>query len=130
MNREGIIKKYNDNEIKSTSEFYHLVNTMRDYVKPPLYYAKGDVFSYRMGHKSRPIVLYKIKKDSYIFIPLTTTEDELSVGNYSSRFFGNGFFSKQLITLHFGLLKDNFIGVLNDSKGLNKAYKDIINHFI
>lgn len=130
MTKEKVIEKYEKDKSVSSGELIKWVRHISVKCNQPVNYKKGDVFIFRSSvGKTRPYVLYRVIKEEYILIPLSTTEDVLNAGTYNSRFFGSGFFSKSLITLHTDMLKGNFIGVLEDSRGLNEAFKNIKKHF-
>ena len=89
----------------------------------PRYLKKGDVVSNGVGAKKRPCVVVKVDKDFVYAIPLSTTEDELSLCASSSRFFDNGWFTRGVSVVSTDYAIDNFIGVYDNIKLLNKAIK-------
>jgi hypothetical protein len=89
--------------------------------KPPLKYKKGDVIANGIGVKKRPIVVIRIIGELLFCIPLSTTKDEFNLCESDSRFMGSGWFSKGLSVVSKEYANDNFIGVYDNPKLLNKA---------
>lgn len=92
----------------------------------PTYIKKGDVITCHQGVKSRPSVIIKVQKDgTCIYIPLTSTENVHCMTESKSRFFAEGCFSKSfsVCTQEFAL--DNFVGVYDNMKYVNKAIKEL-----
>jgi ribosomal protein S16 len=87
---------------------------------------KGDLFmGYSVNGKARPIVVAKIVKDLAYCICLTTTEDEYTLMPHNSRFLDEGFLTNSFILVKTKYIKDNFLGVMDDTRTLNKAIKII-----
>lgn len=87
---------------------------------------KGDVFTSFEGKKSRPCVVAKVLKNrTVLYIPLTSTENVHCMTPYKSRFWGEGCFSSAFSVCTEELAIENFIGVFESTKDLNKAIKDI-----
>lgn len=91
----------------------------------PLSLKKGDVYSIIIGKKSRPTVIIKVLKDTVLSIPLSTTKDELNLCEYSSRFFGKGYFSASIITSKSEYAHSKFLGVLDNNRCLNNAINEM-----
>jgi hypothetical protein len=88
---------------------------------------KGDVFSgMSVNGKHRPIVVAKVMKDTAYCIALTTTEDEHALIPHNSRFMDKGFYCNQFCKVKLDFITRMFTGVMEDSRGLNKAIKLII----
>lgn len=81
----------------------------------------GDVFVNLVGGKNRPIVIVKVLEDVVLGVPLSTTEDSLNLVQFKSRFFGNNYFSKQVIITKYELAMEKFTGVFDSPRDLNKA---------
>tara|TARA_R110000796_G_scaffold90732_1_gene194693 strand:- start:3 stop:419 length:417 start_codon:yes stop_codon:yes gene_type:complete len=84
---------------------------------------KGDVYITQLGTKSRPVVICKVLGDVVLAIPLSTTENELTLTNSNSRFFGDNFFSKQVIMSTYEYAMEHYAGVFDNNTNLNKAVK-------
>jgi hypothetical protein len=128
MSRDEIIERANK-ENSSSKQILAWMSTMNLNSKEPIKYKKGDVFSFNLSSKPRPYVIIKQVKELIISIPLTTCKDELSVHFYNSRFMGQGYFSNQLLAFKESHIKDNFIGVLDDTKNINIAFKQIVEYY-
>lgn len=128
MKKEEILKRFKVNPEITSYELINWIKTMQDEVAPNKY-KKGDVFNYNVVFKPRPYVIIKQVRDTVIAIPLSLTDDELSIHPYSSRFFGEGFFSKQLMTFKISHIEGKFIGVLDDNKNINIAFKKIKEYY-
>ena len=89
------------------------------------YLKKGDVYTAAVGSKKRPVVIAKILDDIVLGIPLSTTKDELNLYKSSSRFFKDGWFSKQLISASKQYAYDNWVGIYDNHKRLNIAVKEL-----
>jgi|TARA_R110000782_G_scaffold80930_1_gene160114 hypothetical protein len=84
---------------------------------------KGDVFKYHIGAKIRPVVICKVVGGLVLAIPLSTTEDNMNLCESKSRFFGDNFFGKQIVTVAYDHAMDNFCGVFDNNTSLNKAVR-------
>jgi hypothetical protein len=92
----------------------------------PNHIKKGDLFlGFSVNGKGRPVVVAKIVKDIAYCIALTTTEDEYTLMPHNSRFLEEGFFSNSFMVAKTSYIKQNFIGVMDDTRTLNKAIKII-----
>lgn len=117
----------------SRKEFIRLINLVTPdsedipyiEVNKPKYLKKGDVYIAAVGSKKRPVVIAKILDDIVLGIPLSTTKDELNLYKSSSRFFKNGWFSKQLISARKQYAYDNWVGIYDNHKRLNIAVKEL-----
>lgn len=90
---------------------------------------KGDVYGWDGGAKVRPCVIIKVMKHVSYGIPLTTTLDEMVLMRSNSRFFGNSYYSRAIECAKNDYIFDNFIGVHDNPKELNKAIKLIMDEF-
>lgn len=117
----------------SRKEFIRLINLVTpdsedlpySDISKPKYLKKGDVYLASVGSKRRPVVIAKILDDIVLGIPLSTTKDELNLYKSSSRFFGNGWFAKQLISANKQYAYDNWVGIYDNHKRLNTAIKEL-----
>lgn len=125
MRKEDVIAKL-ENKQYSKKETAHLIGMVSEKVNiPPSKYKKGDVYADNCGGKKRPVVIIKVLKDFVIGIPLSTKKDCLNLHPYKSRFFGEGWFSKQFCILNIEYLDKAFIGVFDNNKNLNEAIKKL-----
>lgn len=93
----------------------------------PSYIKKGDIFmGASINHKNRPFVVAVVKNDMAYCIPLSTTDDEYSLIPHNSRFLEPGFYGNSFLLVKADQIMDNFRGVLDDNRTLNKAIKLII----
>lgn len=92
---------------------------------------RGDVFICNVGNKNRPVVVISTKNSVVYGITLSTTNDCLNLYDGQSRFFGESFLGKGVVTAHEQFAIDNFIGVYDNPRVLKKAIeemkKEIIN---
>ena len=117
----------------SRKEFIRLINLVTPDsedipyadINKPKYLKKGDVYIAAVGNKRRPVVIAKILDDIVLGIPLSTTKDELNLYKSSSRFFKDGWFSKQLISASEQYAYDNWVGIYDNHKRLNIAVKKL-----
>lgn len=110
----------------SFAEVKHIIGTITCVENcAPSEFKKGDVFIQKVGVKSRPVVIIAVEEDIVYGIPLSTTEDELNLCESSSRFFGEGFFSKTLVSASFEYIRGNFAGVYDNPKVVNKAIREL-----
>lgn len=113
---KGLTKStYRANEV---ADLLHSVTTK---VSPPSRFKKGDVVIISSGGKHRPAVVAKVFDTTLAAIPLSTTEDELNLMPYTSRFLGQGYFGKYIVTLDKEKAFKFFAGVFDNSRDLNKA---------
>jgi hypothetical protein len=119
-------RMYNPKEVR------HLVNSVKSdkgYMAQtqPISIKVGDVFISQGGAKKRPFVVISVRKKLgvVISVPLTTTNDELALTPYTSRFFNSGWFSSQLITLKIDYVRENFAGVLENREAIREVKKDL-----
>ena len=89
----------------------------------PLELKKGDVFIGCSGAKKRPCVIIKIKNGMVFAIPLTSTENINNLHPYKSRFLGEGWFSNNYIVTSEEYVRENFVGVFDNTKNLNEGIK-------
>lgn len=98
----------------------------QDPINKPSKLRKGDVFLGYSGKKSRPCVVCKVLKDGTVtYIPLTGSENVHCLTESKSRFFGEGCFSKTFDVCTEEYATENFIGVYDNNKLLNKAIKTL-----
>jgi len=114
------------NEAHSGAMVKHLINSITSIeTKRPVKLRKGDVIVKECftTTKKRPYVLIKVLKEFSLALPLSTTEDSLNLCESDSRFFRVGFFSNQLVTLKNQDALENFAGIYDNPRNLNKAVK-------
>lgn len=92
---------------------------------PPSRLKKGDVFTTNEGgaSKCRPYVVVSVGDRCSLCIPLSTTKDCMNLSESSSRFFGDGYFSKSFVSFHNSFIMNNFVGVYDNQKKLELAQK-------
>ena len=129
--KEDIIKIIKDSPHPSfsKSQCVAFVRGVRKESNPPSKLRKGDVYGWNGGAKVRPCVIIKVLADVVYGIPMSTTEDEMNLMPYNSRFFGNGWYSRAIECSKHQFVKDNFLGVHDNPKELNKAIKLIMDEF-
>ena len=115
----------------SYQEVKHIIGTITE-VEPRQVskLKRGDVFLITgSGNnvKRRPAVIIKTTDCLVHAIPLSTTEDCLNLHTYKSRFFGEGYFSNQLISVKLEYVYDNFAGILDAPKDLKTAIEKLKN---
>ena len=115
-------QSYSPSEVRS---LVNSVNMIKEPARPPLRLKKGDVYVSYVGAKKRPVVICKVIGDIVIGVPLSTTENELNLMKSKSRFFGDGYFSKQFVTSTYEFAMENFTGVYDNEKLLRKAIKEL-----
>lgn len=99
-------------------------------IEAPSEIRKGDIFISGSGVKKRPCVIIKIKKGMVFALPLTSTENVNNLVPYKSRFLGEGWFSNNYIVTSEEHVRNNFVGVFDNTKCLNegiKALREFIN---
>lgn len=111
-------RNYTQKEVKSL--IYSI--SSKNHSNKPSVVKKGDVFiNCHSSNKPRPYIVAKVFKDRSICIAMSTTEDFLNVCSFSCRVFGDNYFSFNTILVNNDDIRDNFCGVLEDTKSLNNA---------
>lgn len=116
------VKSYGYNDVKEILESITAIGTSK---LKPTNIKKGDVFRAFTGKKNRYHCVVKVTKDVVIAIPMSTTEDCITLSSFKSRFFGENYFSTCLTTHCLEEAVENFCGVLEDNKSLNNAIKEL-----
>ena len=113
-------------------EVKHLINTVKTTVDgnisvSPSQVKQGDVFIAQGGTKRRPYVVISVRKKEGIAIavPLTTTNDELALTPYTSRFLREGWFTNQLMSVKLSFVIENFGGIMENRTAIRQFKKDI-----
>jgi len=120
-NKNKVLESLKD-KAYSFAEVKHLIGTITEVDKEsPTKYKAGDVFLAHVGVKKRPNCIIKVTDCLIFAIPMSTTEDCLNLTTYKSRFFGEGFFSSQLISASIEYVDENFVGVLDSPKDVRTA---------
>lgn len=122
----------------SRAEVQHLINSITHIAadtkskedweneRKPRWIKMHDVFTTKdSNEKYRPYVVVKVLEDTVVAMPLSTTEDSLSLCPSRSRFLKDGFFSKQLITVQKGLAEKRWCGVYDNPKLVRKAIREL-----
>lgn len=92
----------------------------------PSFIRKGDVIILPEGAKTRPCVVVKVLKDrTVVYIPLTSTENVHCLTPYKNRFFREGCFTKTFSVCTEETAIENFCGVFDNMKDLNRAIKEL-----
>lgn len=129
MKKDDVSNSIEDSRTYRGTEVRNLVQSVTVDVLTPFYLQFGDVILANVGRKRRPVVVVKVVEDLVMAIPLTTTEDSLSLGSYDSRFLGKGSFTKQIISLPLDYAVNNYFTILNDEENLNLAFEQIKEFF-
>ena len=106
-------------------EFRSIITSLTVLRQIPERIKKGDVIIIRMGVKSRPSVVVKVLKDVFYVMPLTTTEDNMNLVETYSRIFGKGYFSRAITAVDKEYAFNNWAGVYDNTRALNRAIKAI-----
>lgn len=120
--KELKVKNYGYNDVKQILE--SITQTGESKTRPKIL-KKGDVFRAFTGKKNRYHCVVKVKEEIVIAIPMTTTEDCITLSPFNSRFFGEHYFGTCITTHCIDEVFDNFCGVLEDNKSLNTAIKEL-----
>lgn len=125
--KKQILKEIDDTGSKTftKSEVKAIVNSLKKEISKPDRLKKGDVYVSSVGGKRRPVVICRVLGDIVIGIPLSTTEDVLNLMPFESRFVGHHFMTKQLITSTYEHAMENFTGVFDNNRAINKAVKEL-----
>lgn len=121
------------NEAHSAATVKHLIsgiNTIQSHAPTKL--RKGDVIlsTSSSSEKRRPMVIVKVLQETCLVLPLSTTEDSLNLVPSTSRFFKEGFFTKQVLTVKLENAYKNFAGVYDNPRELNKAIREMKRYLI
>lgn len=108
-------------------EVIHLITHMSSRLHCPDIIKKGDVYI-STHFKPRPHVIIKVCKDKVYSIPLTTTNNEFVLCKCNSRFFTESYFSNQLTMVKISYFKNNFIGIYDNTRHLNKVIIQLVEH--
>lgn len=131
MATKNKVLEYLKDKTYSFPEVKHIIGTITEIDREaPSVFKAGDVFIQDVGKKKRPVAIIKVTDCLIYGIPMSTTEDCLNLCTFKSRFFGEGFFSNQLVSASVEYIKDNFIGVLDSPKDLKTAVfklKELVN---
>lgn len=125
MKKNDIIETIEDSKTYKGKEVKGLISSVTADVIKPFNLKRGDVFKNNVGRKKRPCVVINIIDDIVLGIPLTTTEDSLSIGDYDSRFLGKGSFTKQIISVPFEYALNNYFTILDDDESLDNIHRQI-----
>jgi len=116
----------------TSAEVKHLIHTVKTTADgntsaSPSQVKSGDVFIAQGGAKRRPYVVISVRKKEGIAIavPLTTTDDELALTPYTSRFLRGGWFTNQLMSVKLSFVIDNFGGIMENRAAIRQFKKDI-----
>ncbi len=108
----------------SRNEITYIIQQVKTYPLPPTKYKKGDVIIIKDTlSKRRPSVVIKQLDNTVVVMSLSTTKDDLNLIPYTSRFYGTGYINNHIMTLPLHYANDNFIGVFDNTKVINKAIK-------
>lgn len=104
------------------SDFKILKNVHR-----PTKIKKGDIITVGGNTvvKSRPAIVVKVLKDrTVLYIPATSTDNVHCMTPFTDRFLKEGCFSRTLSVCTEDYALENFSGVFDNMKALNRAIKD------
>jgi len=122
-------KTYVGKEIRTRIAAAKIKSSVKDEKNLPTKIKRGYVLTAACGSKIRPVVVVKQIKDKIVFIPMTSGENIHSTIAFTSRFFGEGYFSLSLDVCTVKYAKKNFVGIFGDNKSLRQA-TDFIKTFI
>jgi len=114
------VKQYGYNDVV---EVLQSVTAISNSKIRPKELKKHDVIRTFEVRKARPGVIIKVLEDVVIVIPLSTTEDCINLCESKSRFFGEGFFSRNFVVVCKDEAMQNFLGVYDNPKLVNQACK-------
>lgn len=120
--KELKVKNYGYNDVKEILESITHVDTAKN---RPQQLKKGDVYRVWTGKKNRPVVVIKVTESMVIGLPLSSTKNALNLHNFKSRFFGEGYFSKAVVTTFKNEAMEDFVGVMEDRINVNIAIKKL-----
>ena len=121
--KKEILEKLESSPVKhyTTSMVRDLVHSVSSKgLKQVNYIKKGDVFI-TGAPKLRPNVVVSVQNDCCLCMSLSTTKDCMNIYESKSRFMGDGYFSKAIFAVPNYVIRENFIGVYDNPKRLNKA---------
>lgn len=98
---------------------------MEDNLTKPNRIKKGDIIISNFGGKMRPCVTVKVIKGLVCLIPLTTTQDELTLIPCGGRFYEGSYFSKGVAFMKEDYAIKFFKGVYEHNPSLNLAIKEL-----
>lgn len=126
MTKEEIIESIEVTKTYSGKEVRHLVHSCpeRPCKTSPTQLRKGDVYRHNQM-KGRPVVIIKVTKDKVWGISLSTTQDSMNMCESNSRFFRGQYFCYGLHSAPIDYALENFLGVFDNNKSLNKAIKQL-----
>jgi hypothetical protein len=127
--KEELYQELNDSNRATwaKSEVKNLITRASVRYHTPERLKKGDVILVNPGiGKKRPGVIVKVMHDYVLVIPLSTTEDvrNLCVSS-GSRFFKEGFFSRDILSVPIDIAMGNFISIYDNMKAINNAIKEM-----
>jgi hypothetical protein len=134
-NKKEVLRQLDDSgkPTYTIKEVKAIVNSIRKEIAKPTELKKGDVYVTSIGGKKRPVVVCGIIGNTVIGIPISTTEDGLNAVPFVSRFCGDNYFTKQVITSTYEHAMENFSGIFDNDTAVDKAleymkkfYKDIL----
>ena len=114
-------KHYNHKEVKAL--LTQVSFTIRANLGPKVLKRK-DVVQFSTGKKLRPCVVIRVENDIVHAIPLSTTKDCINLAKSNDRVF-NGFFAKSIVTIKLDEALKSFVGIYENTRGLNKAVQSI-----
>ena len=120
--KELKVKTYGYNDVRAILES---ITATGEGKTKPIKLKKGDVFRAFTGKKNRFHCIIKVKEETVVAIPMTTTEDCITLSPFNSRFFGENYFGTAITTHCIEEAHDNFCGILEDTKSLNIAIKQM-----
>lgn len=95
-------------------------------INKPTYITKGDVIVAYEGKKSRPCVVLKVLRDkTVLYCGLTGSDNVHCMSPSKSRFFGEGCFSKTFGVCTEEFAMENFAGIYDNMKLVNRAIKEL-----
>lgn len=110
------------------AEVVHLLTSVTGAAIPSTL-KKGDIIVVNYN-KRRPAIVIKVIGDVVYSVTLTSSENEFAFTPYSSRFLGSGFISSTIITCTIEQALENFVGVFDSPKQLNKVIKELKEYYL
>ena len=128
LRTNGGVKKpsYSFNEVKHIMSNMDVAPIVK---RKPKFFKKGDVVNASgINFKMRPFVIVKKTDKGYYCIPLTSDANDYALLPTNSRFF-KGYLCSYMVVISEELIKQNYAGILDDNRSINKAVKEIADKF-
>jgi len=126
--KEEVIQEIDDNlKTKATysaAQVKHFVTSVVEKTKFRVDDIKyGDVFMNHKSNKARPAVVIRHTKNGNLAVPLSTTQDYLTLKKCNSRLFSRSYFSKVMFFIPDEEIKDKIIASYDNKRELTELKK-------